>query len=208
MNKIYFIHFISFFNKYIEGIINIFIDLILFIFNITIKNENKNKFQILNQNENKQIKQYVDIHNWSNIKLNNDLKYLLYKPMRWRPTIVNKNLFKMDINNLKAEIINKFKKIIKNEKVTVFIKTLFINSFNKFKKNITIKFNEYIKQIKNKKIKNLNINKKQIQIINKFKNKYDHLFITDTDKNRGNVIMFKEYWDNFNKKYLSKNNNN
>ena len=72
----------------------------------------------------KKLKQYVEIHNWSNITLTDDIKYIAYKPLRWRPTIVNKPLFFQEIKQIKNELINKFNNIIKNKKnISIFKKT-------------------------------------------------------------------------------------
>ena len=95
------------------------------------------------------------------IKLNDELKYILYKPMRWRPTIVDKRLFIDDINKLKQTIISKIKSIITNKNdITIFIKTKCINSFKLFKDKLINELNKYIKQINYKSIK-ININKRQ-----------------------------------------------
>ena len=83
-----------------------------------------------------------------------------------------------------------------------------INSYKKFKFKIENAFNDYIKQIENKTIRNLNINYNQIQKTMKFKSKYKQLIIIDSDKNNGNVIMYQDYWDKFNNTYLNKNDKN
>ena len=195
-------------NQYIEGIINLYMNIIIYVYKLSFMNEKENNFNYQSKQKDKKIKQYVKIHKWSNIELDNDLKYILYKPLRWRPTIVNKKLFIDDINKIKNELIKRFSKIIKNQKISIFTKTKYINSFNKFKQNLVNKLNKYIKQIMNKTIRNVNINYKQINIIRKFKKKYKNIDIIDSDKNYGNVIMYDQFWDNFNMNYLNENNDN
>ena len=190
--------------QYIEGIINILNNLLSYIY-VPIKiNSDLNK----NKNE-KKYRKYVDIHKWSNVTLNDDIKYIIYKPLRWRPTLVNKLLFQNEIKQLNNEICNKFKKIVKNIKCkSIFETTKIINSYNKFQKILTQKLFNYLNKIKNKTIRNINICYNQIKQIKLFKSKYNNLLIMDSDKNRGNVIMYKSYWHQFNIDYLENNDNN
>ena len=190
----------SFIIKYIEGILNILNNLANY-FNIS----SKVNLDII---KNKEYKQYVNIYKWSNIELNDEIKYILYKPLRWRPTIVNKPLFYNEIKQIKKKLNNKFRKIIENINLSVFDKTKIINSFNKFKIKLNQKLLNYITKIKNKKIRNINCNFKQIELIKNFKLKYKNIKILNSDKNRGNVIMYMNYWDNFNINHLNNNNNN
>ena len=110
---------------------------------------------------------------------------------------------------MKNELIGKFSKIIKNiNNISVFRKTKIINSFNKFKNNLTNRLLNYVKKITNKTIRNLNINYHQIKLIKYFKYKFTNLIIVNADKNRGNVLMYDRFWNCFNIKYLDTNNNN
>ena len=207
ISKYYIFFIFSFILRYIEGIINILNELSKFVdissiieYNFDLNYHFKN---------NKEYKKYVEVHNWANIKLTDDIKYIIYKPLRWRPTIVNKILFYQEIKQLKRELIDKISKIIKSKNnITVFKRTKIINSFNKFKQYLVNKFNEYVMKIKNKTIRNVNINYFQIKLIKQFKYKFKNLLIINSDKNRGNVIMYDTFWNNFNLKYLNENNNN
>ena len=155
----------------------------LYLFNITVL-DNNNELKIININKKKKkIKQYVDLHRWSNINLDDNLKYIAYKSLRQRPTIVNKDLFKEDVNKLKSELISKFKKIIlKKNDITIFLKTKIINSFKKFKNELDELFNEYLRKIKYKTIRNLNINYIQIENKKNYKTKCEKIESLESDK--------------------------
>ena len=81
----------SIINEYIEGIIKLIMQILKYILEIDIKNEYKENIQsVLNKLQPKEYKKYVQIHNWANYEIDNKLKYIIFKPLRWRPTIINK----------------------------------------------------------------------------------------------------------------------
>ena len=185
----------SFIIKYIEGIINLIFTIFNYI-NYINNNENdvnkinENKLESVHQLQSKENKQYVQVHNWANCELDDTLKYICYKPLRWRPTIINKELFENDIIKIRNNLINKIRKYInsKSKNYNVFENTKIFRKFKNFKNKIIYKLNKYIQKIKNKTIRNKNISMKQIKIIINFNNLYKNLQIMGADKNRGNVI--------------------
>ena len=137
----------------------------------------------------KRTRKYVQIHNWSESKISDKIKYVLYKPLRWRPTFIDKILFKGDINRMQNGIISKIEKYIKNKmkQLNVFKNTTIIQSFKRFKKKFKYNLNNYYRKIIKNPIRNTNISNKQIKLLNNFKNIFKNILILLADKNRGNV---------------------
>ena len=158
----------------------------------------------------KPIRKYVQIHNWTNVKLDEFTEQITYKLSNWRPTVINAKLFSDDIANLITNIVDQYDKI-KNEvfKQNDVFENVKINAkMSQFMKSIKMKLNEYKLRIIHKNIRNPNFSKKNLAKLRKINQKYPNLLMLEADKNRGNVKVNENEWKQFNLLHLNENNEN
>ena len=193
--------------RYIEVINNLIFTILKFknfVLNkqFNIENNINNKKSIVNKN-------YIQVHKWSNINIPEKYKFITHRPLKWRPTFVNYKLFKNEMKNLLNKILSKTKTLCLNKYNNNIWTTISINNkYKKFKIEISNKFNKYINKIKYNRIRNVNINKNQLKYLKTFNQELPNVAILNTDKNRGNLIEYKDNWINFSNKYIKKHPNN
>ena len=206
------------FHEYIEVIIILIIN-IATIFNIHLININyKNKFinnlkiKMKNINENKkEIKKYVKLYKWDKINVDNFTNKIIHKPLNWRPTVIDKILFKNEISLIIKDIKRKYNKIIKNylkNNKNVFHNTFIINKMNNFYKFIKNKFNEYYSKIIKNNIRNINMSTAQFNKMINIPKKFKNLKLLQADKHYGNVMIYNSNWIKMKQIFLNANNNN
>ena len=159
------------------------------------------------------IKFISNYKNWSNINFNLDpyTKSICGKPLSWRPTNINYELFNSEMDKLTLDICKNIKSEIDNNynnnpwKFTKLSK----NYYN-FKNFINNKFDFYKQDvIKNGiKYRNKNTSKNQLILLKRVNKKYPNLKLKEADKNRGNVIMDDKFWDHLQISFINKNKKN
>ena len=168
---------------------------------------NSNKSIKCNLNDNK-YRQYVQIHNWSNVKLTGLINKISMKPLRWRPTDIKPSKFTDDIKLIKNEISKFYKGIINNLKISLHESVKLKYQFKVWKNEFYTKLDNYYHKIIDQNIRNPNISNKELRNIKNLKHTYDDVLILKADKNRGNVVVNKQFWHQFNHQFINKNHKN
>lgn len=144
-----------------------------------------------NNAENRSIRKYVKVYNWTNEVLDEFTNAILHKPLKWRPSVPDIDLFQSELNKLIVNLTQKFKPIEKElvTKSNPFKKSRIESKMRSFYNKIHDKFTNCIEQIKQQQIRNQNMSTKKLNKIKKISCRYPHLLALEADKNYGNVLV-------------------
>ncbi len=160
------------------------------------------------------FKQYVQVFYWSNKYDANNLppllKYIAYRPLKWRPTFEKRKLFTKEMKELGKNISSKIKSFIDNKiksNNNLVNITQIINKFNHFKQILTNNINNFIIKSLKKRFRRINMKKNIIDLIKTVPELYKDTKILQADKNYGNVVTDLFDFQELNQKELDNGNN-
>ena len=155
---------------------------------------------------------YVQQHNWTDEEdIPEAVCAIMRRPLRWRPTLLDPNLFKEEIDAIRKRIANKIriesKELVKHS--TDIMATARINT--ETKRSLTYLndgISTYIANMIENPIRNRNMTLTAINAARALRKQYPNVIVAPADKNRGNVYLSREWWSKFNQSHLETNDAN
>ena len=157
-------------------------------------------------------KLYVQIHNWTDRAIPNEILHVMRKPLRYRPTCVEKQLFIDDMENLSTRIANKWdvegRALFQEHRRDLSVSSQIASKYKKAIRTVKANLQGYVDRLIARPIRNRNITKRQIDRLKTIHHRHPDLVVLPADKGRGNVMILRSWWLQFNDRYLAANDAN
>ena len=170
---------------------------------------------ITTQSTGKTDREYVQIHNWTtqpDADIPAELRDVLRRPLRWRPTYVDTHQFRTDIAALSKRLSNKWdaegRALLQQHRRDLTSTTRIRSKYQRAIKSLQTNLQSYCTWTIAHPIRNRNSNRRSIDRLRYLRRKYPHAVVVPADKGRGNVYIDRTYWRGFNHAYLNKNGDN
>ncbi|MCP4985496.1 MAG: hypothetical protein GY928_05315, partial [Colwellia sp.] len=205
--------------EYVECVYNAFDQSKLDPYNLSIPVKDRLLSTLISENnfnqKLKKDKSKLEIHFWTDLidphNLPDDIKAVLGKPLKFRPTNIDTDLFASDITEIGTRIIGKIKPFIDDHLLLIspFARVQFQRKWIQCKSIIFSELETHKNTtISNPKTNLANCTERELTQYYSIPNKYPNLLFMTPDKNRGTLVTDIQVWKDIQSDFLSKNGQN